>query len=110
MPRSYEDRRYLKDIETGERLSTTVMYDNGEKIEGTRKVVERLCKRIPEVARKSGGKNLRTRDFIDAFRIRGPDYGDVVRIAIERLRAERKILKRNIGTEKDLCTGTIWCS
>jgi hypothetical protein len=33
--KSYEGRGYLKDVETGERLFTTVMYDNGKRIEGT---------------------------------------------------------------------------
>ena len=97
LSRSYESRGYMKDIETGKTLHTTVMYDKEERIEGTGRVIERLCRRIPETAKQLGGKNLRTRDFIDAFRIRGPDYGDVVRIAVDRLVVQGKMLKRNIG-------------
>lgn len=98
MSKSYESRGYLKDVETGERLFTTVMYDNGKRIEGTREVIMILHRRIPEIATQLGGKGLRTRDFINAFQIRGPDYGDVVRKAIDRLAAEKKMLKKNIGT------------
>ena len=100
LPRSYENRSYLKDIETGKRLFTTVMYDRGERIEGTGRVIERLRKKLLEVAKEMGGKNLRTRDFIDFFRTRGPNYGDVVRQVIDEFVAHKKVSKRDIGTRK----------
>lgn len=58
MPRLYEDRKYLNDARTGEHLSTTVMYDGDERIEGTGKALERLRIAIPIIALKLGGKDL----------------------------------------------------
>ncbi len=100
MSNSYEDRKYLKDARTGERLFTTVMYDGDERIEGTAKVIERLRVAIPKIAKQLGGKDLGTRDFIDAFQIRGPGYGDVVRTAIDMFVAGKKMLKKNVSKGK----------
>ena len=100
MPRLYEDRKYLNDARTGEHLSTTVMYDGDERIDGTGKVLERLRIAIPIIALKLGGKDLGTRDFIDAFQIRGPNFGDVVRITVDKLVAGKKMVKRNVGTSR----------
>jgi len=95
----YDKRLYRKDLD-GKMLHTTVMYDGDERIEGTGKVIERLRIRLLNKAKEVGSKNLSTRDFIDAFRTRGPKYGDVVRQVIRELHAQGKIRMRNIGTEK----------
>ena len=100
MSSSYLDRKYLKDARTGEVLSTTVMYDGDKRIVGPGNVLEVLLTRIPEVAFKLGRKDLETRDFIDAFQIRGPNYGDVVRNAIDKLVSEGRMVKKNIGSLK----------
>ena len=81
-------------------LSTTVMYYGDKRIVGTGNVLELLLEKIPELALKLGGKDLETRDFIDAFEIRGPNYGDVVRNAIDKLVSNHRIVKKNIGSLK----------
>jgi hypothetical protein len=100
MSSSYLNRKYLKDARTGEVLSTTVMYDNDKRIMGTKQVFETLLTRIPAVDFQLGGKNLQTRDFIEAFQIRGPNYGDVVRKAIDNLVENGQMRKTNVGTIK----------
>jgi len=100
LSRSYEKRSYLIDPETGKRLKTTVMYDDGRRVEGYSSVLERLRIRILDKAKKLGGKNLRTRDFIDAFRIRGPNYGDVVRTVMRELESQGRVEMRDIGKGK----------
>jgi hypothetical protein len=94
----YEDRPYLKDARTGEQLNTEVMYDRDERIIGHREVLDRHYIEIPKKAKQLGGKGLQTRDFIEAFSIRGPSYGDVVRQTIDIIVAENRAIKRNIGT------------
>lgn len=76
------------------------MYDGSSRIEGYHNVLERLTILILGKARELGGKNLRTRDFIDAFRIRGPNYGDVVRTVMRELEAEGRIKMINIARGK----------
>ena len=98
MSGSYENRSYLKDAKTGEILNTTVMYDGEERIVGTGNVLERLRVVILKKAHELGGKDLTTRHFIDAYLIRGPDYGDVVRKTIDLFVASNKMKKRDIGT------------
>lgn len=96
----YKNRPYLKDFETGEVLDETVMYDNSERIVGAANVANRLHMRLLSKAKEFGGKNLETRMFIDAFKIRGPSYGDVVRQVMRELKGQGKIRMRNIGTEE----------
>jgi hypothetical protein len=98
--KSYRDRPYMFDFKTGEELRTTVMYDNNQRVAGTGRVIDVLRLRLLDKAAELGGKNLKTRDFIDAFRIRGPKYGDVVRQVISELENQGKISKRNSGTKK----------
>jgi len=98
MPGSYEDRPYLKDAKTGEHLSTEVMYYGDERIVGHKEVLERLLILMPRKAAELGGKNLVSRHFIDAFQIRGPSYGDVVRQTLDKLVTGKKFTKRNVGT------------
>lgn len=76
------------------------MWDNGKRIEGTGKVIKRLRKRLLDKVKEFGGKNLETRMFIDAFSIRGPCYGDVVRQVMREFHDEGKIQMRNIGSPK----------
>jgi len=95
---SYKDRPYLRHPLTGEVLNTTVMLVDGTLVYGTRNVINRLRKEMLSKARQLGGKNLKTRDFIDAFTIRGPSYGDVVREVMRELQSRGKIRIRNIGT------------
>lgn len=100
MSSSYLNRKYLKDAMTREVLFTTVMYDNDKRIIGTKQVFETLLIKIPAVAFQLGGKNLQTRDFIEAFQIRGPNYGDIVRKAIDNLVENGQMRKTNVGTIK----------
>ena len=97
MSSSYLNRSYLKDFKTGELLSTTVMYDGEKRIVGFANVLEYLRNVLLKKASELGGKDLTTRHFIDAFSIRGPDYGDVVRQTIDLFVAGGKMRKRNIG-------------
>ena len=71
MVRLYEDRAYLKDARTGEHLNTEVMYDGDKRIVGHREVLDGLYVLIPKKAKELGGKDLQTRDFIEAFSLRG---------------------------------------
>lgn len=96
----YKDRPYLKHPLTGEVLNTTVMLVNGELVYGTGNVVSRLQREIIPKAMELGGRGLRTRDFIEAFTIRGPNYGDVVRQVMRNLQAQRRIHIRNVGTNR----------
>jgi hypothetical protein len=100
MPKSYEKRDYLRDPETGKRLLTTVIYDDGRRVEGYNNVLERLRIRILDKAKELGGKNLRTRDFIDAFRTRGPNYGDVIRTVMRELENQGRIRMTDVGKGK----------
>ena len=70
------------------------------RIVGIGNVLRRLQSAIPKKALRLGGKNLKTRDFIDAFQLRGPSYGDVVRITVDKLVSGKKMVKRNVGTSK----------
>lgn len=99
LPKSYEERWYLYDLETGERLRTTVMEDGDEKIVGHGNVIKRLRIRILDKAKELGGKDLRARDFIDVFKIRGPNFGDVVRQVMGEFECQGKIKITNVGTE-----------
>ena len=96
----YKNRPYLRDFKTGEVLDETVMYDNSERIVGFANVASRLRRRLLSKAKEFGGRNLKTRMFIDAFKIRGPSYGDVVRQVMRELKDQDKIQMRNIGTEE----------
>lgn len=95
----YRDRSYLKHPLTGEVLDTTVMLVDGHLVYGTSNVRYRLRREILPKAVELGGKGLRTRDFIDAFTIRGPSYGDVVREVMQGLQAQGRIRRRNVGTK-----------
>jgi len=97
---NYKNRPYLKHPLTGEVLGTTVMLVDGDLVYGTRNVINRLRKEILTKARKIGGRSLKTRDFIDAFTIRGPNYGDVVRQVMRELQTQGKIQMRNVGTKR----------
>lgn len=96
----YKDRPYLRDYKTGEVLDTTVMYDNDERVVGHANVIRRLRLQLLPKAKELGGRNLTTRMFIDAFKTRGPNYGDVVRQVIREHEAQGKMRSRNIGTEQ----------
>jgi len=98
---TYKNRPYLRDFKTGEVLDKTVMYDNSERIVGG-DVIKRLRIRLLPKAKELGGRNLETRMFIDAFKIRGPSYGDVVRQVMRELHGEGKIQMRNVGTGNKL--------
>ncbi|MGD0645847.1 MAG: hypothetical protein ABSA75_13155 [Candidatus Bathyarchaeia archaeon] len=98
MSSSYLNRAYLKDFKTGELLSTTVMYDGTKRIFGTGNVLEYLRGNLLKKAIELGGRDLTTRHFIDAFSIRGPDYGDVVRKTIDLYVAGGKMRKRKVGS------------
>jgi hypothetical protein len=100
LPKLYEKRDYLKDPETGKRLKTTVMYDDDLRVESYNNVLERLRIRILNKAKELGGKNLQTRDFIDAFRTRGPNYGDVIRTVMRELENQGRIRMRDVGKGK----------
>jgi hypothetical protein len=99
---------FSNDVMTGAMLSTTVMYDNGARIEGDDRVLERLRQKIPEVAKKLGrasilprdllgGTALVPRDFIDYFVIRGPNYEKILQTALERLEHEEVLRIRHVG-------------
>lgn len=96
---NYKDRWYLKHPLTGEVLNTTVMLIDGNLVYGISSVRQRLYKEILPKAIELGGKGLRTRDFIDAFTIRGPSYGDVVREVMQGLQAQGRIRRRNVRTK-----------
>jgi hypothetical protein len=76
---------FSKDIMTGVALSTAVMYDDGKRIEKDNKVQEKLYQKIPEIARKLGGKGLIARDFVDYFVIRGSNCDNMLENVLERL-------------------------
>lgn len=97
---SYRDRSYLKHPLTGEVLGTTVMLVDGDLVYGASNVRHRLRRETLPKAMELGGKDLRTRDFIDAFTIRGPNYGDVVREVMQDLQAQGRIRRRNVGTKR----------
>lgn len=81
-------------------LNTTIMWDGREKIVGTEAVKERLRSRLLDEAKRLGGKDLETGMFIEAFRTRGPSYGDVIRQVIREL-AKLGIMRiRNVGTDR----------
>jgi len=81
-------------------LKKTIMYENGKRIEGYHNVVERLRLLILDEAKELGGKNLRSRDFVDAFTTRGPDYSDVIRKVMIELQGQGKIRITNTGKGK----------
>lgn len=90
----------MKDFRTAEVLDETVMYDNDIRIVGAGNVIEKLRTELLPKAKEFGGKNLETRMFTEAFEIRGPSYGDVVRQIMRELHSEGKIRIRDIGTKK----------
>jgi hypothetical protein len=94
---NYKKRPYLKDARTGEVLSTTVMYDGDKRIVGTGLVLSRLQSVMLKKAQELGGKNLQTRDFYEAYSIRGPSRGDVVRQTIDSYVDSKLMRKRDIG-------------
>ncbi len=73
------------------------MYDGKDRIVGTALVKERLRTVMLKKAHELGGKNLQTRDFIQAYLIRGPNYGDVVRATIDSFVDSNRMKKRNVG-------------
>ena len=95
----YKNRSYLIDAKTGKHLSTTVMYLGDKKIVGVRNVLDKLREVLLVTAEELGGKNLKTRDFIDLFNLRGPSYGDVIRKVFSEFEAQGKIHRKNIGSE-----------
>ena len=52
---------------------------------------------ILDKAKELGGRNLKFRDFRDAFRLYGPNYGDVVRQVMRELESQGKVIITNIG-------------